>query len=147
MILLDECSSPYNVLISLPYFPDWLYFSDFMNRLPPPPEPVVLADGIHMSYFRLRIPQMCRIKPLKEKIIIDNIDDVISEIKSWAKHPIKYEYCVRLARLLMCLNRRNDAIELFQMFEESKVSDRQYASWMVDEIESLRVDLGTERRE
>ena len=145
LTLMDECTSPYNVMVATPFTSGWMHFSDYLNMLPPTPDPIQMPDGIHLNYFRLQMMPY-DVQPLKKDVIEENIDNVISEVLSWAHHPAKIEFSVKLANLLMCLGRDEEARELFQIYENSPISDRQYASWMVDEIEALRAALGTRKK-
>lgn len=145
LILMDECGSADNLLVITPFTPGWVYFSDFMNVLPQPPDPVLLSDGIHLSYFRLNMPPY-DVKPLKDHVIKKYLDDVIVEVRGWDNHPAKIEFSIKLAHLLMCFDRRDEAKELFEIYENSSISDRQFASWLKEEIGALRTDLGTTKR-
>lgn len=141
MTLIDECSSSYNVLISHPFWPGAMHYSDYIANAIPVPDPILSPDGIHLQYFRLQVPDFFTVHPLKENIIKEHIDKIIEEFQSWKNHPFKIELSVEIARILVCIDRREEAKEFLLFFKNSGVSEMQMASWVREEIEALNAEL------
>lgn len=139
--LVDECSSPYSVLIWCPFWSEAVYYSDFLERISPPPDPIPDPDGIHLQYCRVHIFPPFTIQPLHDDVIREHIDTIIAEFRSWKNHPFKVELSIEIAHLLMCLDRKNEAKEFFQFFKNSGVSVNQMASWAREEIAALEMEL------
>ena len=82
------------------------------------------------------------VQPLHENVIREHIDTIIGEFRNWRNHPFKVELSIEIARLLMCLDRRDDAKEFLQYFKDSGVSENHMAAWAKEEIAALEVELG-----
>lgn len=141
MTLVDECSSAYNILIQHPLWPRAIYYSDYIAGSPPVPDPLLEPDGIHLQYYRLQIPNLLIVKPQHDDVIQEHIDELIAEFHSWKNHPYKVNLSIGIARILMCLDRKQEAMEFLRFFKESGVSDMQMASWVRDTIKALDAEL------
>lgn len=141
MTLVDECTSPYNVLIWRPSWPGAMYYCDYIAGSPPVPQPSLDPDGIHVHYYRLHIPDPVVIQPLHEDVIREHIDTIIAAFRSWKNHPFKVELSIEIAHILMCLDRREEAGEFLQFFKDSNVSELQMASWARQDIAALELEL------
>ena len=141
MTLIDECTSPYNVLIQHPVWPGAMYFSDYIACAPPAPEPQLDSDGIHLRYDHLPLPNPYAIIPLQKDVIVKHIDIVIAEFRSWKNHPYKVELSIEIARILMALERPNEAREFLQFFNNSGVSVYQLSSSMREIVIGLKKEL------
>lgn len=141
MTLVDECSSPYSILIWRPFWTGGLYYSDILERAVRPPDPILDPDGIHLQYFRLQLSPPFAVQPLHDDVIREHIDTIIAEFRSWKNHPFKVELSIEIAHLLMCLERKDEAKEFLQFFKDSGVSENQMASWAREEIAALDIEL------
>lgn len=141
LILLDECASPYNLQIKTPYHNDWQYYIDLLDNTVPPPPPVLLPDGIHLVYPRVRVNSLQQVNAIYEDIIKEHIDIIIKEVNSWKNHPSKLELCIPIAHLLTCIGRRTEAKEFLSYFDNSGVDPRHFASWIQNEVVALRIEL------
>lgn len=139
MNLLDECTSSNNVLVKHPYLPVYTYFSALIDTAQYLPDPQLTPDGIHVDYpYLIHKGDAIEIRPVHADVIIENIDKVVDEFKSWRSHPFKIELCANIIHLLMCLGRSEDAEELLRFFEGSGVNDAQMASWARDILQDMR---------
>ena len=138
ILLIDECSSPYNLLIIDPRLGRQFYYSDYLltvKRLLNPPQ--LTPDNIHLKYQNITIPNYLLIHPLKIQIMAKYIDTVISEYNKWKFHPYKIELSILIADILMKLNRREDARHFYLFFKDSNTSEKQMAAWLQDIIARL----------
>ncbi len=145
MILMDESTSPYNTLIWGMFWSAPMYFSDYIANSQPP-DPQYDPDGIHLRYYYLQIPEPSVYKPLQNDVIQEHIDDVIREFRTWKNHPVKVELSVGIARLLICIDRREEAREFIQFYGESGVSENHMASWLRDHIHAIEHELQVDRK-
>lgn len=141
MMLVDECSSPYSIVIWRPFWPGGIYYSDILDRAVQPPDPILDSDGIHLQYFRLQLAPPFTVYPLHDDVIREHIDTIITEFKSWKNHPFKVGLSIEIAHILMCLDRKEESKEYLQFFKDSGVSENQMASWARDEIAALEKEL------
>lgn len=118
-----------------------VYYCDFLDMLPDPPDPDSDEDGIHLNYFRAIIPPYTQVLPTKVELIEEYIDVIIDEFHLWKNHPFKLNLCIPIANILMSLGRRNEAKEFYKFFVDSGVSSRQFASWINDDIEMLKKEF------
>ena len=139
-ILVDECTSPYSILILGPFWIGAMYYSDILEKAAPP-DPTLDPDGIHLQYPRLHLAPPFEVQPLHIDVIEEYIDTIIGEFRSWKNHPFKVELSIEIAHILMCLDRKEDAKEFLQFFKNSGVSESQMSSWARDEITALEADL------
>ena len=142
--LIDECSSPENTLIWHATWPFPMYYCDYLDSIPPVLNPPLCEDAIHLAYMRTAIPSPLAIKPLKTDIASKYIGIVISEFRSWRNHPYKVDLSVEIARVLMYLNRRNEAKEFYDYFISSGAVESQMPSWMRDDIAALKNEFSND---
>jgi hypothetical protein len=142
--LIDECSSPENTLIWHATWPFPMYYCDYLDSIPPVLNPPLCEDAIHLAYMRTAIPGPLAIKPLKTDIASKYIGIVISEFRSWRNHPYKVDLSVEIARVLMYLNRRNEAKEFYDYFISSGAVESQMPSWMRDDIAALKNEFSND---
>lgn len=141
LTLVDECTSPYSILIWRPFWPGALYYSDILEKAVQPPEPILDPDGIHLQYFRLQITPPFKVQPLHVDVIKEHIDTIIKEFRLWKNHPFKVDLSVEIAHILLCLERKEEAKEFIQFFKDSGVSENQMAAWVRDEVTALESEL------
>lgn len=141
MTLIDECTSAYNVLIYRPFWLNAVYYCDYIANAPQPPPPEPDVDGLHLNYYRLGIAGPYAIKPLKVDVIEEHIDTLMSEVRSWKHHPFKVELSIGIARVLMCLERRDEAKEFYQIFKDSGMAETQMAAWARNSIAALEAEF------
>lgn len=146
LILLDECASPYNIMIKTPYHNDWQYYIDLLDKTVPPPPPLFLPDGIHLVYPRVKVNGLQQVNAIYEDVIREHIDTVIKEVNSWNNHPAKLDFCIPIAHLLICIGRRTEAKEFLDYFDNSGVASRHFASWVQNEIAALRIELAKDNK-
>ena len=148
LLLMDESGSEYNVYLRT----YWVYgnvlilrWNGYGNELMDQivdgaPAPTLENDKIHVKYpqFNLRVHQFI---PTHDEIIKEYIDTVIHEFDSWKNHPCKVEMSIEIAKLLCWIGRQNDAERFLQFFDESGVSERQFAQWFRNDVNVLRQDI------
>ena len=79
---------------------------------------------------------------MHDDVVREYIDVIIDEFRSWNNHPFKVDLSIEIARLLMCLDRRDDAKEFYMFLKKSGVSEHQMAAWAREEIQRLEAEFG-----
>lgn len=139
--LVDDCSSPYSILIWRPFWPEAVYYSDFIEGASQPPDPLLDPDGIHLQYFQLQLTKPYAVRPLHDDVIREHIDKIMDEFRSWKNHPFKIDLSIEIAKNLMYLDRKDEAREFYLFFKNSGVSENQMASWIREDIKALETEL------
>jgi hypothetical protein len=144
LILLDTCCSPTNTLVSFFPYCDNLYLCDYAERLPPPPEPILQPDKIHLSY-----PRFCTNVPFVTAIVhLDVVQSYLEyAIEIWHQlknHPYKIESSGIIANILCLIGKKVESKEFFDYYKNSGISDYQMASWFRDYIREVNLDLSCE---
>ena len=142
MTLIDECTSSYNVLISSPYAPMQIVYSDLLKASELLPPPVLLPDGIHMAIPRVIPREPFEIMPLHIDVLKEYIDIVITEFRQWKNHPFKVNLSIEIMHILLCLDRKEDAKEFYLFFKRSGVSEMQLASWAREDLADMENEFG-----
>ena len=141
-IMIDECSSPYTILLWSPSWqghPPMLYSECIECSVPP--DPILLGDGLHLQYPKLILHPGTQIHPLQDQVIRKYIDIVLDEMKKWKNHPAKIDLSAEIAHVLLCIGRKAEAREIFEFFTRSGVSIHQFSSWMKEEMQALSKEL------
>lgn len=141
MILVDECSSAYNVKIQLNPFMSPIIYQDYIDMLPIPPRPEMLQNGIQLKYYRLNFSIPIHVIPQYEQVIEEKLGVIMPEVRKWQNHPAKWEQSLHIAHLLMCLNRREEAKEFYGYFKAGKMAVGQYSAWFQDECRLLEAEF------
>lgn len=144
MILIDECGSASNVKIQLNPFMRPINYQDYLDRLPPGPEPLPLEDGYQLVYASY-MPRAYKVYPQQVPLMEEQLKIVIPIVKSWKNHPVKYEYSLHLAHFLMALGRKDEAKEFFDDFENSGISIEHYADWMREDYIFMKAEFETDK--
>lgn len=134
MILINECTSPFNLMIRTPNFPSAVYYCDLLDNIPQTVVPVLAPDGIHMTYPRFQLPIPCEVMSLQENVVREHIDTVIDGFKKLKNHPFKVELSIEIMRILLGLERMDEAEELLEYFKESGVSEMHLPSWAREQL-------------
>ena len=144
LLLMDECASPFNVMVQMvfPYLMPPIYYSDFIERmLPPPPDPKVLPDKIHEEYFEFNPPVGFNTIPLQDGVIKENIDILAEELNSWKGHPVKIDMSVEIAWLYLMIDQKDKAKPFYEFFKKSGVSPAVFAPWFRVTIQNLQMEF------
>lgn len=164
LLLMDECTSSYNVKIQttqmmpmlgpqgfmIAYVPAWSgYFEDFIqgaiNSAPPP---TVLDDKIHVHYSQIEFNNPVNILPVHADIIKKYIDDVVKDFDSLKNHPSKIDMSIEIAHLCMAIGDHDEvAKRMFQYFKKANVNPRQFAAWFRFDVAVLEKELARKQEE
>lgn len=135
LILMDECTSPYNLLIKGSF--GQTYYYQFLQNTYPSIEPEIAIDGIHIM-IQNYVPKIpCTLIPLKNDVINQYITIAVNEVSAWFNHPAKNEMCLQLCRILLGLGRVEEGRKMYLAFKESKRSIDTYALWFQQEIQDI----------
>jgi hypothetical protein len=143
MTFIDECSSPFNLLLHHPTNQEPISVSDFLE-LNPPPAPMFHSDGIHLIYPCLNMLLLGQfgITALYENEISKYIDTLISLYNTWSNHPNKVQFSVAIAVTLMQLGKRNDAEPFLNFFKAQKLAPAHFAPWFRKMVTILEQEVG-----
>ena len=97
-----------------------------------------------MDYYQLKSIPFAKVMPIHREIIEENIDTIIDEYHSWANHPFKLDLCLGIGHMLMCLDRREEAKEYYELYKNSGHSESQLAAWARNDYHMLAVEFGDE---
>lgn len=142
MIFIQECESPYNIILNHPTFHEPMYYSDFIDQNPLPPPVIDLSDGIHLLYQQYCLPTEISAKCLHISEICSRLDGLIELYDNWKSHPIKVEYSVVIAATLMKLDRKNEAKVYWDFYKNSKLARAHFVPWFRKYLEMLEEEFG-----
>lgn len=140
MILIDECSSQYNLLLHHPSWREPMYYSDFLDKNPPP-APQESPDGIHLLYPDVIIPPDLDVASVHIDEIQSNVNSLIGLYENWQKHPMKIQLSIGIATTLMCLDRRDEAKAFWDFFKANKLSPEHFKPWYRKYIGMLETEF------
>ena len=148
LLLMDESGSEYNVYLRTYWvyggllIPRWNgYGNELMDQIVDgAPVPTLENDKIHVKYpqFNLGVHDFI---PTHDEVIKENIDTVIHEVDSLKNHPCKVDMSIEIAKLLCWIGRQDEAARFLDFFDESGVSERQFAQWFRNDVNVLRQDI------
>ena len=143
IIFMDECGSPYNIKILTPHMTEPVYYSEFQERVPPPPLPKVSEDGYRLIYNYLN-PILLGVEPQHAKEVEETLLLIEPLFEKLASHPAKLDKAIHIAHFYMCLGKREEARKYYDYFKASEVSPRHFARWLREEYDALEAEFGIE---
>ncbi len=136
MILINECGSPYNVMIRPNRFSAWTLYQDWIDSLPDEPDPQLLSGEYQLKYYQSQ-PEVDSFYPLAVEVMEECLNKIIPTVKRWHDHPAKYIISLQIAINLMRLGRKDDAKLFYDIFCENKLSIDHYDSGVKEDYYAL----------
>lgn len=123
MDFIDVCRGPENLKLVLSNsLENFVGSYAEYQKTAPVIMPEVSEDG-NYKHFIQHIPKVRQVVPVYLELINMIMDMIVTDVRTWEKHPYKPFFAVRILGVLVALNRDDEAKEFYGYYMESGVSD------------------------